>query len=184
MDPAASLPPWLIQAGPRGTFTPVRLASVSVRSPGPFTDMTQQPASQQSQELKGRGPLYPWLSLREPQAHEGLGPGIYPAWRSANTSAPHPHTTLPRAHVTDRADKLREAKSFAHSCPINGGFLGGSDGKQSACYAGDLGSIPGLGRSPGEGKGLPTPVFLSGEFHGQRSLAGYSPRGCKELGRD
>ena len=35
------------------------------------------------------------------------------------------------------------------------GFLGASDGKESACSAGDLGSIPGLGRSPGEGKGYP-----------------------------
>ena len=35
------------------------------------------------------------------------------------------------------------------------GFLGGSDSKESACNAGDLGSIPGLGRSPGEGKGYP-----------------------------
>ena len=33
------------------------------------------------------------------------------------------------------------------------GFSGGSDGKESACNAGDLGSIPGLGRSPGEGIG-------------------------------
>ena len=31
------------------------------------------------------------------------------------------------------------------------GFPGGSDGKESACNAGDLGSVPGLGRSPGEG---------------------------------
>ena len=31
----------------------------------------------------------------------------------------------------------------------------GSAGKESACNAGDLGSIPGLGRSPGEGKGYP-----------------------------
>ena len=55
------------------------------------------------------------------------------------------------------------------------GFPGGSAGKESACNAGDLGSIPGLGRSPGEGNGwLPTPVFFPGEFHGQRSLAGYS----------
>ena len=46
--------------------------------------------------------------------------------------------------------------------------------KESACNAGDLGSIPGLGRSPGEGNG-PTPVFLPGESHGQRSLEGYSP---------
>ena len=35
------------------------------------------------------------------------------------------------------------------------GFPGGSAGKESACKAGDLGSIPGLGRSPGEGKGYP-----------------------------
>ena len=33
------------------------------------------------------------------------------------------------------------------------GFPGGSDGKESACSAADLGSIPGLGRSPGEGNG-------------------------------
>ena len=35
------------------------------------------------------------------------------------------------------------------------GFPGGSDGKESACNAGDWGSIPGLGRSPGEGSGYP-----------------------------
>ena len=35
------------------------------------------------------------------------------------------------------------------------GFPGGSDGKESACIAGDLGSILGLGRSPGEGNGNP-----------------------------
>ena len=35
------------------------------------------------------------------------------------------------------------------------GFLGDSDSKESACNSGDLGSIPGLGRSPGEGKGYP-----------------------------
>ena len=34
-------------------------------------------------------------------------------------------------------------------------FLGGSEGKVSACNAGDLGSIPGSGRSPGEGNGNP-----------------------------
>ena len=35
------------------------------------------------------------------------------------------------------------------------GFPGGSDGKESACHAADLGLIPGLGRSPGEGNGYP-----------------------------
>ena len=36
-----------------------------------------------------------------------------------------------------------------------GGFTGDSGGKESACNVGDLGSIPGLGRSPGEGKDYP-----------------------------
>ena len=39
----------------------------------------------------------------------------------------------------------------------------------------DVGSIPEVGRSPGGGQGQPTPVFLPGESHGQRRLAGYSP---------
>ena len=38
------------------------------------------------------------------------------------------------------------------------GFPGGSPGKEITCYAGDLGLIPGLGRSPGEGKGYPLQV--------------------------
>ena len=50
------------------------------------------------------------------------------------------------------------------------GLSGGSEGKESGCNAGDLGSIPGLERFPGEQ--LCTPVFWPGEFHGQRSLAG------------
>ena len=43
-----------------------------------------------------------------------------------------------------------------------------------------MGLIPGSGRSPGEGNGNPL-VFLPGKFHGQRSLAGYSLWGHKEL---
>ena len=39
------------------------------------------------------------------------------------------------------------------------GFPGGSAGKESTCNAGHLGSIPGLGRSPGEGKGYPLQYF-------------------------
>ena len=61
------------------------------------------------------------------------------------------------------------------------GFLGGSDGKESAFSAGDLGSIPGSERNPWRREWLPTPVLLHGESHGQRSLAGYSSWGHKEL---
>ena len=63
-----------------------------------------------------------------------------------------------------------------------------SVGKTSACKAGDLGSIHGSGRFPRRRKWQPTPVFLPGESHGQRSLAGYSSWGhrsrtwdCKSL---
>jgi len=59
-------------------------------------------------------------------------------------------------------------------------FPGGSDGKESACNVGDLGSIPRLGRFTWRRAWQPTPVFLPGEFRGQRSLVGYSPWGCKE----
>ena len=38
-------------------------------------------------------------------------------------------------------------------------FPGGSDGKESACTAGDLGLIPGLGRSPGKGDNYPLQYF-------------------------
>ena len=49
-------------------------------------------------------------------------------------------------------------------CPFyleasNSIFPGGSAGKESACNAGDLGSIPGLGRSPGEGNGYPLRIL-------------------------
>ena len=55
------------------------------------------------------------------------------------------------------------------------GFPCDSAGRESTCNAGDQGSIPGLGRSPGEEKGYPTPVLWPGEFHGL-----YSAWGCKE----
>ena len=60
------------------------------------------------------------------------------------------------------------------------GFPGDLDGKESAYNAGDLASIPGLGKSPGGGHGNPL-QFLPGESHGKRSLVGYSPWGCKDL---
>ena len=58
-------------------------------------------------------------------------------------------------------------------------FSSGSDGKEFACNAGDLGLISGLERYPGEGNGN-LPVFFPGESHGQRSLAGPNPWGRKE----
>jgi len=61
------------------------------------------------------------------------------------------------------------------------GFPGGSGSKESAYNAGDWGLIPGLERTPGEGNGYPLQYScLSEEFHGERSLAGYSAWDCKQ----
>ena len=65
----------------------------------------------------------------------------------------------------------------------NQGFPGGSDCKESAWNAGNLGLIPGLGRSPGGGHGNPLQYSCLENLHGQRSLVGYSPQGHKELDR-
>ena len=62
-----------------------------------------------------------------------------------------------------REEMKRKMSEVSFSWKINNrhpsnlleGFPGGSAGKESACNAGDLGSIPGLGRSPGEGNGHP-----------------------------
>ena len=50
------------------------------------------------------------------------------------------------------------------------GFPGTTSGKESACNVGDLGSIPGLGRSPGGGHGNPLKYSCLENAHGQRSL--------------
>ena len=63
------------------------------------------------------------------------------------------------------------------------GFPGGSDGEESACNAGDLASISGLGRSPGEGHGNPLQCSCLENPHGQRSLECCSPWGHKESDR-
>ena len=58
--------------------------------------------------------------------------------------------------------------------------LCGLDSKEPTCNEGDLGSNPGLQRSPREENGYPLQYYLPGEFHGLRSQVGYSPRGHKE----
>ena len=65
---------------------------------------------------------------------------------------------------------------------IHVGFPGGSDGKASACNAGDPGLIPGSGRSPGEGNGNPLQYScLENSMDGGPWWATYSPWGHKEV---
>ena len=65
--------------------------------------------------------------------------------------------------------------SFQEFAELQVGFPRSSVGKEYACNAGDLGLIPGSGRSPGEGTGNPLQYSCLEHPHGQRSLAGYSP---------
>ena len=76
-------------------------------------------------------------------------------------------------------DKIPWRRDRLHT-PIFMGFRGGSDGKEYTCHDGDLGSIPGLGKSPGEGHGNPLQYSCLENPHGQKSLEGYSPWGHKE----
>ena len=78
------------------------------------------------------------------------------------------------------------ASGWKHCLPFTDrltcmGFPGGSDGKESACRAGELGLILGSGRTPGEGNGNPLQYSRLENLCGQRSLAGCSPWSHKEL---
>ena len=78
---------------------------------------------------------------------------------------------------------LIQEKFFNILLPGSLRFPGGSSSKESVCNAGDTGDaglILGVRKLPWRKKQQPTPVFLPGEFHGQRSLVGYSPWGHKE----
>ena len=81
-------------------------------------------------------------------------------------------------------------KAFIYACFIRALMLSGASQvvlviknlPANARDIRDVGSIPGLGRSPGGGHDNTRPLFLPGDPHGQRSLVGYSPQGHKESG--
>ena len=81
---------------------------------------------------------------------------ILPSWRSQNVSIfQQPHRISFYVFAVIYLTSLELIDIWLQTCAIIRGVPGGSDGKASACSAGDLGSIPGLGQSPGEGNGNP-----------------------------
>ena len=72
------------------------------------------------------------------------------------------------------------AKSNKRQLVTGEGFTDGPNGKESTCNEEDLGSIPGLWRSPGEGHGNWLQYSCLENPYGQRSLVGYSPWSRKE----
>ena len=78
--------------------------------------------------------------------------------------------------VTKSWTRLSNQQTRTHT---HEGFPGGSDGKKSVCNEGDVGSIPGSGRSPGERNGNLLQYSCLKNPHGQRSLTGYVQRVTK-----
>ena len=68
-------------------------------------------------------------------------------------------------------------------CIVAMGFPCGSAGKESACNAGDLGLIPGLGRSPGEGNGYPLSI-LAWRIPRTEEPGGLQSRGSQRVGHE
>ena len=90
------------------------------------------------------------------------------AWRIPGTGEPGELPSMGSHRVGHNWSELAVA-----AC-IPWGFPGGSDGKESACNAGDPGLIPGSRRSPGEENGNSLQSELPGESHGQSCLVCYS----------
>ena len=72
-----------------------------------------------------------------------------------------------------------EIGSILNKIPSSVGFPCDSDGKESQC--GRCRFNPWVGKVPWRREWQSTPIFLPGEFHGQKSLVGYIPYDCKEL---
>ena len=76
--------------------------------------------------------------------------------------------------------KLNYSTTISLPGPVFLNFPGGLDGKESTCNVRGLGSIPGLGRSPGGGHGNPLQYSCLEKTQWMRSLVGYSAWGCQE----
>ena len=103
------------------------------------------------------------------------------AWRIPETGEPGGLPSLGSHRVRHN---WRELAAAAAAAWPREGFPGGSVVKNLPVNAGDTGSIPGSGRSPGEGNVSPLQYSCLEKSHGQRSLVGYSPWSHKRVKHD
>ena len=75
-------------------------------------------------------------------------------------------------------------EGFFVGCIQEGGLPWWLSNKESTCQCRRHRFDPRAGEIPWSRKWQPTPIYLPGKSHGQRSLAGYSPQGCKNLGHN
>ena len=106
------------------------------------------------------GTISPWSPNEDRNQETSRGPKAYQTQKPTFVPLPHQGQDTPFL--------------FLLFALITKGFPGGSAGKESTCNAGDLSSIPGLGRAPGEGKGYPL------QYSVLKNSMDYSPGCCKE----
>ena len=111
-----------------------------------------------------------------------MGKTAVPAWEARAGEPREERLPGAESHPGPRMGEGARTEADGALGPQCGqGLPCGSDSTESACNAGDTGSIPGSGRSSGEGNGSPLHYSCLGYSHGQRSLAGNSPQVHKEL---
>ena len=85
------------------------------------------------------------------------------------------------AFLQTQQSENKGAQGYFSGCEHLAGFLGGASGQDPTCHCMRCGFNPWVGKVPWRRAQQPTPVPLPGKSHGQKSLAGYSPWGRKEL---
>ena len=120
-----------------------------------------------------------WSGLLCPPPGDLPDPGIEPTspvWQADSLPLSHQGSWKWR-YNTPKHMECSESSANGGNCSCEQASQAVQGVKNLPANAGDargVGSVPALGRSPGEGNGNPLQYFLSGEFHEQRSLVGYS----------
>ena len=130
------------------------------------------------------------LSLSQKATYENQETGKARSTWDASELATYGHALIPKASlgkrrgwtgVTQTESCRREPSALIDRSRAGAQIADGSDGKASACNAGEPGSIPQSGRFPWRRKWQLTPVFLPGKFHGWRSLVRLQSLGSQRL---
>ena len=117
------------------------------------------------------------------QAQKRSRPGVLLPWSLASEQASSTPAPLGSSRVTTNGDSRAPPQTYCIRTGAIYIFPGGSDGEESSCNAGGMASIPGLGRSPGEGDGYPLQYFCLENSWTQKP-GGLQSMGLQRVGYD